>query len=464
MAEEEYIPCTLKTLPEEQTVEAAERAAFINPANRPAAHALAAAGDLLPPEHLALLTTKYWGTGGVHLSVSFLDTNDAQLKARIVSHMNAWGRWCNASFSEAQGPNGQVRIARKAGDGYWSYHGTDIQQIPAGQPTMNLDSFSMNTPESEYHRVVRHETGHTMGFPHEHRRKAIVDRIDPDKAIAYFKATQGWSEAEIREQVLTPIPASQLTASAATDTVSIMCYALPASIMRDGVAVPGGLDIDCQDAYTANSLYRNRNTATATIWPNGKAYFFKGSQYLRYDPVTDATDAGYPRAIAGNWPGFPPDFAAGVDADVLWPNGKAYFFKGDRYIRYDIAADRVDPGYPASTAANWRGLGGHKIDCGVVWPNGKAYFFSGSQYLRYDIAADKVDAGYPADISTNWHGMTGAFSCDLDAGVVWDNGKAYFFKGSQYVRYDIAADKVDAGYPKPILPNWPGFFASDVSA
>lgn len=30
-----------------------------------------------------------------------------------------------------------------------------------------------------------------------------------------------------------------------------------------------------------------------------------------------------------------------VDAVVEWDNGKAYFFKGDQYMRYDMQADRV---------------------------------------------------------------------------------------------------------------------------
>lgn len=50
-----------------------------------------------------------------------------------------------------------------------------------------LQGFSMTTPESEYKRVVRHETGHTLGFPHEHLRQEIVNDIDPDKAITYFR-------------------------------------------------------------------------------------------------------------------------------------------------------------------------------------------------------------------------------------------------------------------------------------
>ena len=41
------------------------------------------------------------------------------------------------------------------------------------------------------------------------------------------------------------------------------------------------------------------------------------------------------------------------------------------------------------------------------------------------------------------------WSEDVDSAVNWGNGKAYFFKGSQYVRFDIASDRVDPGYPPP---------------
>ncbi|HEV7882330.1 MAG TPA: hemopexin repeat-containing protein [Solirubrobacteraceae bacterium] len=139
-------------------------------------------------------------------------------------------------------------------------------------------------------------------------------------------------------------------------------------------------------------------------------------------------------------------------------------FKDSKYVRYDVAADRMDAGYPLPIAGNWPGLGGHKIDAAIRWPNGKAYFFSGSQYLRYDVAADKVDAGYPLPIAGNWPGLPAPFTSGVNAAAVWDNGKAYFFNGKTYMRYDVAADKADAGYPASIATNWPGFFTADVDA
>lgn len=142
-------------------------------------------GFIPEPEHIAVLTTKYWGAGGVYLTVGFLDDAPADLRGRILWHMNAWSATANVQFVETN-TDPQVRIARTQGSGYWSYLGTDILSISADQPTMNLDSFTMDTPDSEFYRVVRHETGHTLGFPHEHMRRELVDRIDPDKAIPFF--------------------------------------------------------------------------------------------------------------------------------------------------------------------------------------------------------------------------------------------------------------------------------------
>src|SRR5258708_14601884 len=105
---------------------------------------------------------------------------------------------------------------------------------------MNLESFTMNTPESEFHRGVRHETCHTIGFPHEHMRNELVQKIDREKALAYYGETQGWSREEVIQQVLTPIEASSLLGTTHADPYSIMCYQIPGTITIDGNPIVGG--------------------------------------------------------------------------------------------------------------------------------------------------------------------------------------------------------------------------------
>ena len=87
---------------------------------------------------------------------------------------------------------------------------------------------------------------------------------------------------------------------------------------------------------------------------------------------------------------------------------------------------------------------------------------------RFDRLRDRVDDGYPLPIGGNWPGMVKAgFANGLDAAVNWGNGKV-FFRGAQYVRYDIATDEVDENLPPRIAGMWPGMeeigFSNDIAA
>ncbi|TAK87317.1 MAG: peptidase M12 [Aquabacterium sp.] len=252
--------CTPRQLPEHLRIAAAERAIAHNPANRPhsliVAHAL---GANPPKARLAVLTGKRWKMTpkGLLFTVGFLEAAPAALRKRILSHMNAWSKTANVKFVESH-DHPMVRIAFASdppeASGYWSYEGTDILSIPAGEPTMNLEAFSMKTPASEFHRVVRHETGHTLGFPHEHMRAELVQLIDRRKAIRFFGATQGWSPQEVEAQVLTPLEQSSIIGTP-PDQVSVMCYQIPGSITKSGKPILGGLDIDKSDYDFAGAIY-----------------------------------------------------------------------------------------------------------------------------------------------------------------------------------------------------------------
>jgi hypothetical protein len=88
-----YPCCTPKSLPSELWNAAAATATKINPLNSPNIEHLASLmpGVSPPREFISVVTTKYWHTKGVNLTVGFLDGPTQSLKDKILANMNAWG-------------------------------------------------------------------------------------------------------------------------------------------------------------------------------------------------------------------------------------------------------------------------------------------------------------------------------------------------------------------------------------
>lgn len=204
------------------------------------------------------------------------------------------------------------------------------------------------------------------------------------------------------------------------------------------------------------------------------AFFFRGGTYVRYeiDPNTgaEAVDHGnYPRDVADGWPAMPAAFTHGIDAVVAWPDGFVYFFKGPQYVRWDAtdSTGAIDASfYPHAIADQWPALPpafAAGVDAAVNWGDGRAFFFKGPSYVRYDIATDTVDTTiYPRAISDGWTDFPADFASGVDAVVNWGNGSAYFFKGSRYLNYDVANSRVRPGYP--LLVTEPGKWPELVAA
>src|SRR5262245_606053 len=106
--------------------------------------------DLLPEgtvERMALLHGKLWGdvTDGVvqpgptplPLKVAFLDGSTA-LQKKVIRAACEWMEYAHIEFFFGEPADvSEIRISFRAGDGSWSYVGTDALGIPKAKPTMN---------------------------------------------------------------------------------------------------------------------------------------------------------------------------------------------------------------------------------------------------------------------------------------------------------------------------------------
>ncbi len=195
----------------------------------------------------------------------------------------------------------------------------------------------------------------------------------------------------------------------------------------------------------------------------GYTYVFRGGKYRRLITSSGVFDDG------GSLPVFafhlPPAYHAGVDAALSGAGtyaGKGYFFLGSSYARYDWSTNAVD--YQGTLAADWYlpSPFSSGIDAAVngegVYAN-KAYFFRGTQYVRYDWTHGTVDAGYPLPL-TAWN-LPAPFTSGVDSVVPWPSGKLAFIRGDQMVLYNWLDGSV--GPIQPVLTAWPGLAALDAS-
>ena len=110
-------------------------------------------------------------------------------------------------------------------------------------------------------------------------------------------------------------------------------------------------------------------------------------------------DAGYPKLISSGFPGIPNN----IDAAFKWvANGKMYFFKGSQYWRFEsdlgsTGRPGVSDKYPQPISV-WKGIP-NNIDSVVTYENKRTYFFKGNTYYRFNDAEFTVSVDFMRRIS-----------------------------------------------------------------
>ncbi|MBU2665964.1 hypothetical protein KOI35_20845 [Actinoplanes bogorensis] len=196
-----------------------------------------------------------------------------------------------------------------------------------------------------------------------------------------------------------------------------------------------------------------------------EATFFLADHYVVYDYAHHRVNDGV-HAVAGlgfGRPFSPVGPGPGLDA-ALKGRGhhsrKGYQFRGARYARVDLTTGLGDAGLGELSAWSLPGVNGQGVDAafnGRATRDGKAYFFRGDQYARYDWAEEKPDGDYPRPIA-GIPGMAEPFDAGVDAAVDGEGAygeTGFLFKGGDYLRVAWDRPRVD-GPARRIQDDWPG--------
>ncbi|XP_026170985.1 matrix metallopeptidase-21 isoform X2 [Mastacembelus armatus] len=161
----------------------------------------------------------------------------------------------------------------------------------------------------------------------------------------------------------------------------------------------------CQGRFnTVFDWVRKEKTRYGEVVIRFNTYFMRGAWYWLYENRNNRTRYGDPVALQIGWRGIPMD---GVDAFVhVWSRKRdaVYFFKGTQFWRYDSENDRVfrkDPEgyrYPRSISKGFPGVFGPIDTAFYDRRDSHIYFFKNTLVYAFDVEANSLARGFPKNI------------------------------------------------------------------
>uniref|UniRef100_A0A3Q3GJJ3 Matrix metallopeptidase 21 n=1 Tax=Labrus bergylta TaxID=56723 RepID=A0A3Q3GJJ3_9LABR len=144
-----------------------------------------------------------------------------------------------------------------------------------------------------------------------------------------------------------------------------------------------------------------------------------------------------------------------------------YFMRGGWYWLYENRNNRTRFGDPVALQIGWRGIPMDGVDaCVHVWSRKRdaVYFFKGTQFWRYDNENDQAfkqdpeGHRYPRLIS---EGFPGVLSPVDTAFYDRRDSHIYFFKNTLVYAFDVAANSLARGFPRNIRDVFPAVESGD---
>jgi serralysin len=214
-----------------------------------------------PGTKAALLNEARW-PAGQEIRVMFMEGDEA-LQDRVKAVAQQWTApgMARLTFNWVTEGPADIRIAFEQGQGSWSYLGTQCQEIPDGQPTMNYGWLTPDSPDDELMRVVLHEFGHALGLIHEHQNpEGGINWNEPAVIADLSGPPNNWDEETIRHNVLDHYGPGETTGTD-VDPDSIMMYPIPAAWTLDGFSADLNSDLSETDVEFIRQAYGGNGAA-----------------------------------------------------------------------------------------------------------------------------------------------------------------------------------------------------------
>lgn len=202
--------------------------------------------DLSKPGHRAATVNASLWPNGTILKIKFIGGTASQRKY-FTDAFQTWASYVNIVAAYVTSGNADIRVAFSAGDGSWSFIGTDCKSEPQSRPTINIGWSGAD--------VCLHELGHMLGMAHE--------QSSPNSSICWNKdqvykdlggSPNFWSKQTVDFNVFQKLTPSEATATQ-FDQNSIMQYPVPGTWTCDGKGIPGGKTLSALDISYMSSVY-----------------------------------------------------------------------------------------------------------------------------------------------------------------------------------------------------------------
>ncbi|KAJ8937960.1 hypothetical protein NQ314_011647 [Rhamnusium bicolor] len=132
--------------------------------------------------------------------------------------------------------------------------------------------------------------------------------------------------------------------------------------------------------------------------PDGMIIMFTGKVFWVYDGTNFRENSPKPITSYGL-----PDYLDDIDAVQTWErNKKTYFYKKDRFWRYNETSKTMDSGYPLHME-RWRGVP-ENLNAATTWKDGATYFFKGELFWKFDNDWVIITEQSPLPTAQIWFG------------------------------------------------------------